>query len=103
MNEDPCLPNGLFRYDIPANPKLTAEGWVRRYLADPIRAREAVELYGSLGFEVRQEKLLPSDFGENCDGCPSVVCDSYVMIYTRKLASDAAEDDERGGNNGGKR
>jgi hypothetical protein len=83
MNEEPCA-NDVSDYDIPANPELTAAGWVRRYLADSIRAREAVELYSSLGYEVKAQKLTPGDFGPNCEGCPAVVCESYVMIYTRK-------------------
>ncbi len=69
---------------IPGNTALEAEGWERRYLADPDRAREAVELYSSLGFEVRAEKLEPADFGTQCGDCSQVVCRSYVLIYTRK-------------------
>lgn len=63
---------------------LEAEGWQRRYLADEHRAQEAVELYTSLGYEVRSEKLVPSHFGPQCEECALVVCRSYVVIYTRK-------------------
>jgi hypothetical protein len=86
MTDDACTHSEEFEndYDIPANPELTAAGWTRRYLADPIRAKEAIELYSSLGYEVRAEKLTPQDFGVNCDGCPAVVCEAYVMIYTRR-------------------
>jgi hypothetical protein len=87
MIDEPCPSNGTLDYDIPANPELTAAGWVRRYLADPIRAREAVELYSRLGFEVKAQTLTPGDFGPNCEGCPAVVCESYVMIYTRRRST----------------
>jgi hypothetical protein len=92
MTDDACTHDEDFEYDIPANPELTAAGWVRRYLADPIRAKEAIELYSSLGYEVRAEKLTPKDFGINCGDCPSVVCDAYVLIYTRRQSE--AHDDE---------
>jgi len=45
---------------------------------------EAIELYRSLGLEIRAEPLGPSDFGSDCQDCASDVCDSYVLIYTRK-------------------
>lgn len=69
---------------VPGDPKLLAEGWVRKHLVDPDRARESIELYTSLGYEVRAQKLTPADFGPMCKDCASVVCRSYVLIYTRK-------------------
>jgi hypothetical protein len=71
-------------FSIPADPKLIAEGWFRRYLADPDRAQEAIDLYASLGYEVKAQTLTPDDFGPDCGDCASVVCRSYVLIYTRK-------------------
>lgn len=71
-------------FSIPADSKLVAEGWTRRYLADPDRAQEAIDLYASLGYEVKSQTLTPDDFGPNCGDCASVVCRTYVMIYTRK-------------------
>lgn len=59
-------------------------GWVRRYLADPQRAQEAVETYGSAGFEVHLQQLVPDDFAASCRGCAATVCVSYVVVYTRK-------------------
>ncbi len=69
---------------IPGNLARAAEGWQRRYLADEHRAREAVELYSSLGFEVRAEQLDASHFGPQCGECSLAVCTSYVLIYTRR-------------------
>jgi len=69
---------------ILVDPALTADGWVKRYLADPARAREARELYSSMGYEVYEQKLDPADFPLSCGECPSEVCRAYVMIYTRR-------------------
>jgi hypothetical protein len=71
-------------HSIPADPKLLADGWERRHLADPDRAKEAIEVYSSLGFEVKAQQLTPADFGSNCGDCASVICQSYVLIYTRR-------------------
>ncbi len=69
---------------IPSDPKLVAEGWVRRHLADPARARESIELYTSMGYEVKAQTLTQADLGPKCGRCAPVVCKSCVLIYTRK-------------------
>ncbi|HCX88606.1 MAG TPA: hypothetical protein DG761_11330 [Gammaproteobacteria bacterium] len=69
---------------VMADPVLTANGWVKRYLADSSRAREARELYAAMGYEVYEQQLDPADFPSSCGDCPSVVCKGYVMIYTRR-------------------
>jgi len=81
-----CLPGEgrQLEHAIAADPELIAAGWERRYLADPDRAREAVELYTSLGYEVKAQKLTPADFDASCGDCPAHVCQAYVLIYTRK-------------------
>ncbi len=84
LNNSDAVAVGVPAAGIPGNTALEAAGWERRYLADPDRAREAVELYTSLGYEVRAEKLEPSSFGPQCGDCSQVVCRSYVLIYTRK-------------------
>jgi hypothetical protein len=68
----------------PADPKLLAEGWVRRHLADAAKAEESVDLYRSMGFEVRVEQLTPGDFGPQCAQCASAACHACVLIYTRR-------------------
>jgi len=68
---------------VAADPQLVAEGWVRRHLADPSRAEESIELYKSMGYEVRAQKLTPQDFGPGCSGCAPVVGKTCVLIYTR--------------------
>jgi hypothetical protein len=69
---------------IAAHSKLLAEGWVRRHLADPARTRESIELYTSMGYEVKTLKLTPSDLGPMCGLCALDVCKSCVLIYTRR-------------------
>ncbi len=69
---------------IHRNLELEAEGWEKRYLAETDRAKEAVAMYSSLGYEVKEHKIQPDEFNFACGECPSVVCRTYVMIYTRK-------------------
>lgn len=71
------------RASIVDDPSLDEAGWVRRHLADPARAKESVELYTSLGFEVLSRRLQPRDFGPQCRDCAVTICRSYVLIYTR--------------------
>ena len=76
MSDSPAPP--------PPDPDLQAEGWERRSLADPERAKEMAELYETAGFEVRIVPLAPMDFAPSCGTCPETVSKSYVVIYTRK-------------------
>jgi hypothetical protein len=74
-------------YSVQDDPELLAQGWVRRFMAAPERAREATDLYEAMGFEVKAVDLTPADFGPNCTECGSGLCQSYVLIYTRKVDS----------------
>ncbi len=69
---------------ITADPSLEAAGWKRRFLADADRAREARELYESMGLEVRLETLVPEGLGPKCGDCSAAVCAAYVLVYTRR-------------------
>lgn len=77
-------------FTVPADAELLAQGWTRRNLEEPTRARELVDLYESLGFEVKVETLTPQNFPDQCQSCGLSVCSSYVLIYTRKLNSETA-------------
>lgn len=64
-----------------------AEGWVRRYLADPKRAEEARVMYESIGFEVEFRTPGPRDVREmtdDCGECREQVCSTYVLVHTRR-------------------
>ena len=80
-------------FEIAADEKLVAEGWVRRFLADEPRAKEAIDLYTSLGYEVKEHNLVPDDFADKCGDCRSASCRAYVMIYTRKLNKSQRKDE----------
>lgn len=69
---------------LQADPALTAQGWERRFTADEQRAREAIELYGKLGFEVHAEPARPNELEEDCGDCRTVVAFHFLTIYTRK-------------------
>jgi hypothetical protein len=72
--------------NLAPDPQLVAEGWERRFTADPVRARDAFQLYQALGFEVRAEKIQPSEFSTACGDCRLAMCSAYVTIYTRRPA-----------------
>ena len=72
--------------DYRPDPRLVAEGWERRFLAEPARIREAIELYSSLGFEVRAEPVTSADLSEECGECVLATA-TYLTIYTRKKST----------------
>ncbi len=55
-------------------------------MADPVRTQEAVELYASLGFEVRAEPVTSADLSEECGECVLATA-TYLTIYTRKKST----------------
>ena len=46
--------------------KLERQGWMRQFVADEPRLSEAVELYKSLGYEVRLEPAVFDKTSEEC-------------------------------------
>jgi hypothetical protein len=66
---------------------LLAQGWERRFTADEQRAKEAMELYSQLGYEVRAEPVLPEEVPDDCQDCRTVVSFYFQTIYTRKRTS----------------
>jgi hypothetical protein len=66
------------------NPALAAEGWERRFMADGLRLAEYTELYTSMGYEVRTEKVPPEEIGPECGDCRLLICRQFVTLYTRK-------------------
>jgi hypothetical protein len=72
---------------------LVAEGWQRRNMTDARGAREAQELYESLGLEVRLEAPRATDFSSACAAC-ALGCHQYLYVYTRSRAQ--APQGERG-------
>ena len=69
---------------LEGDPKLLAEGWERRFMADAERAREAVELYEELGYEVRTEAVRSEDVADDCEDCQLLMLLRFQTIYTRR-------------------
>ena len=64
--------------------ELERQGWMRRFVADEPRLSEVVELYKSIGYEVRLESAVFDQISEECRKCLLYKdCDKYKMIYTR--------------------
>ncbi len=80
QSEIPILPN----LDFTPDPELEAEGWERRFMADPLQVKDATRLYIDLGFEVRTETIRVSELSELCGSCRLATCRAYVTLYTRK-------------------
>jgi hypothetical protein len=76
----------LSEAQLEPDPALVAEGWERRFIADPFRAKEALELYAQLGYEVRAEPVRPVELGGDCEDCRVVTLFQFKTIYTRKKA-----------------
>jgi hypothetical protein len=66
------------------DPALVAEGWERRFTADEQRAKEVMELYIQLGYEVRAEPVRPEELQDDCQDCRTVVSFHFLAIYTRR-------------------
>jgi hypothetical protein len=69
------------------DPLLVAEGWERRFTVDKQRAREVLELYTQLGYEVRAEPMRGEEVQDDCQDCRTVVSYRLLTIYTRKRKS----------------
>lgn len=63
--------------------ELLREGWTRRFVAAPVRLKEALDLYESLGYEIHLEPLTPEELRAECEGCRLAVA-LFRVIYTRR-------------------
>jgi len=64
--------------------ELETQGWIRQFTIEAERADEYIELYKSMGHEVRVEPVTPDLMAdEECATCLLAACDEYVIIYTR--------------------
>jgi hypothetical protein len=81
--------------DLELRDELETSGWQRRFETDATRARELVDLYSDLGYEVTTCKIAAQEIGPECAGCAIVACQRYVALYTRRPGE--ARDDQRNG------
>lgn len=79
----PVVPS-LPPFERPPDPQLVAEGWDRRFMADLKRLTEYTELYASMGYEVRAEKVKPEEISDQCADCALLICRQFLTLYTRK-------------------
>jgi len=63
--------------------ELKRQGWIRQFVTDEPRLSEAVELYKSLGYEVRLEQASFDEVNQICVNCLEADCVRYKIIYTR--------------------
>ncbi len=73
--------------------ELLAQGWVRRFVEAPPRLKEVVELYKSLGYEVRLEADVSPRTAERCRGC-LLAFGLFRVIYTRSIVQEPLDPDE---------
>jgi len=64
--------------------ELKQEGWVKQFTTDEPRLSEAVELYKSLGYEVRLEEAVFDKDSETCKACFLVDCSKCKTIHVRR-------------------
>ena len=76
-------------FERPPDPRLAAEGWERRFMADARRAEEYASQYAAMGFEVRVEPVRPAEVGPECGDCSLIVNRLFVTLYTRRRGSIA--------------
>ncbi len=69
------------------NPILAAEGWERRFTVDKQRAKEILDLYRQLGYEVCAEPMRGEEVQDDCQDCRTVVSYHLLTVYTRKRKS----------------
>ncbi len=84
-NSGTSLNGSYFGCSIPPDPQLIAEGWERRFIGDARMARDAVDSYTELGFEVRLESVDPGQLKDDCSGC-KVIYAHFRAVYTRKAS-----------------
>lgn len=64
--------------------ELKKNGWIKMFTAKEPRLSECVELYESMGLEVRLEPLRLDELDEECKTCYGEDLDDYKTIYTKK-------------------
>lgn len=75
--------HGVTGWSCKDEAQLIADGWERRYVADPRAAKEAEENYRQLGFEVMLVPPDPETLRDECSDCKVVIGD-YRIVFTRK-------------------
>jgi hypothetical protein len=64
--------------------KLAKEGWIKQTTIGEPRLSEIVELYKSLGYEVRLELVKLDELDEECRKCYEGEIDEVKIVYVKK-------------------
>ena len=64
--------------------ELEKEGWIKQTTIGEPRLSEIVELYKSLGYEVRLEPVKLDGLDEECRKCYELEGDEVKTVYVRK-------------------
>ena len=67
--------------------RLEKEGWIKRTTIGEPRLSEIIELYKSLGYEVRVEPAKLEELDEDCKRCYENEADEVKTVYVRKKGS----------------
>ncbi|MEN8374384.1 MAG: hypothetical protein ABFS34_02935 [Gemmatimonadota bacterium] len=76
---------------VQPDPERLRAGWEHRFVADAERAREMVQLYLELGFEVAADPVRLDAAEGGCTACFEESDQGYRSIYTRRASERAAD------------
>jgi len=68
----------------PRGKELEKEGWIKQTTIGEPRLSEIIELYKSLGYEVRLEPVKLDELDEECRKCYEDEGDKVKTVYVRK-------------------
>ena len=80
----------LSEAELEPDPELVAAGWERRFTASGRRAREMIDLYTELGYEVHLEPVKAEEFADECEQCTLLALLEFTTIYTRSPDHDSS-------------
>lgn len=63
---------------------LEEQGWQRRFMGEPVRVKEAIELYRAMGYEVHVTPPGDSDILPQCHHC-RLAADLFRVVYIRRV------------------
>jgi hypothetical protein len=73
--------------------QLEKQGWLRQFVADEAQAKDAVEIYDLLGYEVHLEPPKRPRSKKGCSSCPTQSQDPCQIVYVRPRGSPEDEEE----------
>lgn len=81
------------------DPERLAQGWERRFVTDGERARQMIQLYKELGYEVVADPITPESMADECADCALLAALKFQTIYTRRRSGGHGRSGDRIGDN----